>query len=568
MTRRWQDPAHFMLLAVLAGACSPDHTPPAAPEESPSFSHTGPPDISGQILGEDGGGNIVSICSLLPAFSLLQLRPIVVPTGPIQPTVNVVCPTDTFSIPVNPGTYQIRVTLPSDPAIGTFPVRYLEPTPIVVSGTDVVQDLTVRPGIPVLGGGTVDGNPAPFVILNAIYADFSPAFAAGFGTSGASGGWEEPFGRAPMILQPNVNLSLSGCSQFAGTRLLAGFPAGPVSFPGPSATVSCEMETGDAAQFTHSATSLVASMLPGDIGGLSAELSPALGLGYGVQFPQLGAPTPLPFEAPPMQLFRGGLVLGVNANQILSGVDQLGYDVCVDCRDFGPGAVGSVQDLGGGNRLITWTYDDSHSSEAVGLSVVQESFDGAGASYVLIRFAFTNTAGHRLRLDPGLFMDWDIDGSPFAEQGAVELGGHLVYMTNPQHTTAMGTMIFAGGPPRGAYFLSFPPQQLTIAEQIAILRGQLRRVKAEQGDARYFQGGAGVSLQPGETKDVWVAVVGGTNVPELIRNARIAAADVANRQSGNALVRMSTAQSQVTVPAVSPVSTGSPEIRKAVPRAE
>jgi hypothetical protein len=568
MPRRWQEPTWFMMLAVLAVACSPDDTP-VAPNESPSFSHTGPPDISGQLLGEDGGGNIVSICSLLPASSLLQLRPIVVGGGPIQPTVNVFCPTDTFSIPVIPGTYQIRVTLPSSLAIGSFPLRYLEPTPIVVGVSDVVQDITIRPGIPVLGGGTVDGNPTPFVTLNAIYADFSPAFAAGFGTSGASGAWVEPFGRTPMILQPNVNFSLNGCFQFAGTRLLAGFPTGPVSFPGPSATVSCEMETGDAAQFTHSATFLAASILPGDIGGLSPELSPTLGLGYGVQFPQPGVPIALPFEAPPMQLFRGGLLLGVNGSQILSGVDQLGFDICIDCRDFGPGAVGSVQDLGGGNRLITWQYDDSHSSEAVGLSVLQESFDGTGASYVLVRFAITNNSGQRLTLDPGLFMDWDIEGNPGVEQGAVELGGQLVYMTTPQKTTSMGTMIFAGGPPRGAYFVPFPSPQLSIPEQIAILRGQLRRSRVEHGDTRYFQGGAGLSLELGETKEVWVAVIGGTTVPELISNARIAAADVANRQSGSALARvMGTVQSQVTVPAASQGSMGTREIQKTVLRGD
>jgi hypothetical protein len=324
------------------------------------------------------------------------------------------------------------------------------------------------------------------------------------------------------------------------------------------------METGDAVQFTHSGTALAASMLPGDIGGLSPELSSSLGLGYGVQFPVVppAGPTALPFDVPPLQLFRGGLVLGVNGNQILSGVDQLGFDQCVDCRDFGPGAVGTVQDLGAGNRLITWQYDDSQSSEAVGLTVVQESFDGTGASYILVRFAFTNTSGQRLTLDPGLFMDWDIEGDPGVEQGAVELGGQLVYMTTPQKTTSMGTMIFAGGPPRGAYFVPFPPRQLSVLDQVAILRGQVRRGRAEQGDTRYFQGGAALLLEPGETKDVWVAVVGGTDVTQLINNARVAAADVANRQAGAAGVLSATVNLRATVPSRSPGSVVPAGIRK------
>jgi hypothetical protein len=310
------------------------------------------------------------------------------------------------------------------------------------------------------------------------------------------------------------------------------------------------METGDATQFTHAGTSLAASMLPGDIGGLSDQLSSSLGLGYGVQFPVVSpaVPAPLPFDVAPMQLFRGGLILGVNGTQILSGVNQLGFDACVDCRDFGPGAVGTVQDVGNGNRLITWTYDDSQSAESVGIGVVQESYDGNGASYILIRFSFTNNSGRRLVLDPGLFMDWDIEGDPIAEQGSVELGGQLVYMTTPQKTTSMGTMIFAGGPPRGAYFAAFPPRQLSIPEQISILRGQLRRPKAEQGDTRYFQGGSAVLLEAGETKDVWVAVVGGTSLQDLLRNGRIAAADVAARQSGFAPALPVPVRAQSTVP--------------------
>ncbi|MEO8199210.1 MAG: hypothetical protein ABI679_01690 [Gemmatimonadota bacterium] len=496
--------------------------------------------------------------------SLLQLRPILVGSSTILPTVNVICPADTYALPANPGSYRIRVTLPGVSAIGSFPMRYLEPATIVVDSTDVAQDITVRPGVPILGGGTVDGVPAPFVNLISNYADF-PLFASGSATSNASGLWEEAFGRVPLILQPGVDLNVSGCFQFAGTTLVEGFPAGAVNFSGP-ASINCTMATGQATAFTHSATPLAASILPGDIGGLSSELSPELGLGYGVQFPVIApaTPRPLPIDLPPLQLFRGGLILGVNGTRILSGVDQSGVDVCLECRDFGPGAVGAVEDLGGGNRRITWTYDDSHSSERVGINVFQESFDGvAGSSYVLIRFAFTNTSGQRLVLDPGLFMDWDIEGDPLSELGATNLAGQLMYETNRTGGSALGTMIFAGGPSRGGYFFPFLSPMTSIQDQLAILRGDLRRPSVDRGDTHYLQGGSRVKLEVGETKDIWVAVIGGSDVAALLANGRTAAADVATRKNaGVPITSRSELGRMTTVPTVARPSPAWPVCKK------
>jgi len=520
-----------VVLGALCSACSAD----SSPTNEAAFAEDGTWLISGTIFR--GTGNW-SICAGFPDGTVLEPGAIGADGSFFNPAELPFCPDNQYSISVSPGSYLIRVVLPANQDLKQLPVRWLEPGAVAVDQSDRTQDIHVRNGSPLQGAATLDGEPAAGVDLQVLYADI-PQFGATFGSSGSSGDWVENFGRSPVILQNNLDYIFSGClGPYAGTRTPDGFPAGPVHFPGGTDRLDCKLVTGDALQFTHRATRIKLTALPGDIGGMSDPvIFPDIGFGYSAQFPlRAGA---APHAGPDLvnrQLFRSGLVLGIDPDVAISGTELAGYVACLEstCRSLGFSGKAKVRRTGVA-REITWEYSDAGSAHPRGIQVIQRSFDGrTGADYVLFRFRISNGGTRPLSFTPGVFFDFDVSPEWFSNIGYTALGGRLMVTTgHGDMGRHFGTVILESPAANRSYFFD---GFLSQAEFVQALRGDITNPAIGPTDVHGVHGGAPVRLTPGRSSEFWVAVVAGDTRAQIIANARTALEDAQARRAGSALV--------------------------------
>ena len=526
-------PASIGLL--LTAACS-DHPSRPVPM-APSFDEGEFPRLSGSVLGPLG-----NVCNSLPESSALRVRVIDPANFAFAGGVDLTCPENGYAFDLVPGGYLLRVELPSDPlALGDLPWRTIGADPVFLEGENVGQDITVAPGAPLGGRVTFEGQPVPGVGLNLSYEN-AQGFGAALGSSADDGTWSEFFGR-PMLLQRGVRLqAVVGCGNplgqfFLGTRVVQAPPDGAFLFPTERQAIDCDLETAPAVAFSHARSRLVVTPMPGDIGGLSGELAAQFGAGWGVQLLAVGE-SPQHGSITFSQLFRGGLVVGIAPDVVLTGVDFGGYGDCGgSCRDFGLDArLSASATRPAETKTVTWRYSDAGSPDAVGLQVVQRSYDGGpGSAYVIFKLTFTNTSGAPLSFYPGVLMDWDVgnaDFDAFDDVGYTERGGRLMYMTDGPEGPGRfnGTLVF-GAPPAGNAVLTDFGQ--TPAELVQLVTGGVTIPSAEDpADHRYLHTVGPVSLAPQRKASIWIAVVSGENREEFFTNVDRAAADVGRSHAG------------------------------------
>jgi hypothetical protein len=509
------------LLVPLALGCGRDD--PTLMEPSHQVSSLA---VSGRVLGPDGRNICRTIGEGTMLLRLLNPEFGISSDVAILAQQDLTCPDNAYSIAADAGTAFLRVELPVNDNLGALPWRTLDQ--FAASPT---HNLRVREGTPLGGGATLDGQPFPGVGLTLAY-DFNPNFGVTFGQTGPDGGWTEFFGRSSVILQNGTRyVAQTSCGVMLGTRQLSSDPDGGFLFPTGRSALDCELETGAVAQFTHDLNRLAVTPLPGDIGGsLQSVLSAQYGLGYGVQFPiQPGAPVHAGTEV--SHIFNGGLIVGVGPDRILTGFPAQGMLECIpECHDLGLDGTVEFDPSGSPARqAVTWRYSDATSAEKVGLRVIQRSIDGArGQAYVLFRFVFRNTSQSALTFFAGFAGDWDVDQDPLDDQGFTALNRKLMFQVSPETGNHVGTMLLGGVPVSGTYFIT-PDEFPSEAVQMRALRGTLRRPTAGPTDLRNIHAAGPISLQPGETRDIWLAVVAGENRTRLLSNARAAEADVMSR---------------------------------------
>jgi hypothetical protein len=522
------------LVFVIAAGCGPD-SEPAAPSGPTSFSHTGIPDINGRIFVGPGQRNL---CSQYPDGTALTVRAIATDESFIG-SVSSICPANRFSIPVEPGSYLMRVNLPLDKPHGQLPQRWLDLDPVNVDVADVIRDVHVRDGLPLGGRAMLDGKPLPGIQVSPSYSGVALNLVSAFGISSASGTWQDAFFPLPLILQRGIPYDVASACQSdptPGIREIRTTPSGPFVFPDESSRFDCEYLSGSALQYTHKATRLKLTSYPGDIGGLSVPfIFPDLGYGYSAQFP---LPAGQPPKAGPdplnRQLFGGGLVLGIGTDVALGGVELQGYIACsvAPCRALGFDGQASVTELGGGRRDITWSYSDAGSQRAMGLEVRQHSIDGRnGADYVLYAYRITNRGSSAVSVTPGLFLDFDVGPQFGPNIGYTELGGQLMITTSEGDVGSHFGHVIVNGPtvPRTYFFTGNDPVPQE-SDLVAALRGEVTNgAVTDPSDVRSVQGGKTVGLGRGKSTDLWVAIVAGDDRAQTVANARAAIADAKDR---------------------------------------
>ena len=520
---------HYTLSATLAlltgalAACN-DATPAA-----PRFDVTTGGSISGALLGPDS----TSLCHALPDGATFRVQALNPPPAAVSiaGAQLITCPDSVYAIPVASGTYLLRLTLRDASDIGSLPFRNLVTTPVVVAG-DVRRDIRILPGTALTGAATFNGEPFPGVALSLTY-DQAPGYSAGTATSGDDGGWTEDVnGREPIVLQNDVRYQVAPplCDAL-GTAVVQGPPAAGFLFPAQVASINCALTAAPNDAFSHDRTRLVITPMPGDIGGLSAELFPTFGEGWGVQFPVAAGGTPQRGVHAISQLFGGGLIVGLRPDRVLTGFDISGYAQCgATCRDLGLDGRLTYASAPQFGKKVIWHYSDATSAEAVGLRVLQKSYDGVPPNdYVLFHFIFTNSSAAPLTFYAGMFADWDIGDDPSDDVGDTAMGGRLMYMTDaaPGGVYA-GTLLLGAYPVSSTTFLTDFGQ--STAEQVAILAGDENAPTAtDANDHRYVHALGPITLPRGASASLWIAVVAGETQAQLFANANAAAVDVARR---------------------------------------
>lgn len=521
------------LVGLLALACAGEQSTPVDPVSLSAKPRT----ISGRVLGPDGK----NICNSLGSGTLVVqlLNPEFGSTSgnPFLGRQELSCPRNNYSLAVDSGVAFLRVTLPipsGQPAeFGAMPWRHLDVVEVLNQSVD--HDLDVRAGTQVGGSATLDGQRFEGVFLQVGY-EFNGAFGATNGLSdtlGPTGTWREFFGRAPMILQNGVRYSVfSTCGGMLGTRLISFLENSSFQFPEEVSAFQCTLETGTATRFSHTATRVVVTPLPGDIGGsFSNDFFDRYGVGWGVQFPV--DPGSSPQHDPGFsEIFNGGLLIGIGPDQVLAGADAGSMMPCgATCRDLGLNGMVKFTTKRDGTKSVTWRYSDATSAEAAGLEVTQVSTDGKRPNdYVLFRFSIRNIRTAAVTFYAGTFGDWDVDLDAGDDLGATDLGGKLMYQVSAiEPGVHVGTVVL-GAPVTGNFFfdgsLGAAP---STADQVQALSGGVRQETAGPGDLRYIQGAGPITLQRGQAKDIWVAVVVGQDKAELLANAAAAEADFTSK---------------------------------------
>jgi hypothetical protein len=523
-----QYPARIGVLALAATIAACAREPRSLPL-APTFDLTSGGFISGQVLGPAG-----NVCNSLRAGAGLTVVVIDLTSRSIAGSRAVFCPANSYAFFEGPGTYLVRAQLPADAAVlGGFVWRTITTTPVEVTAGDVVRDLLVPSGTPLGGAATLDGRPLEGLGMNVVY-EAAPIFAATFLSSGPDGAWAEFIGRSPALLQPGVRYVVNAaCADALGTSTITAPPGAGFLFPDEVSSVSCTLLTAPSVRFSHQRTRLVTTPMPGDIGGLSPEFADQYGTGWGVQFPVSPDTGPVHADVSLSQLYRGGLIVGIRPDRVLTGLAIDGYAQCEPaCRDFGPGARLSFKTSAKQGTTVTWRYSDTASADGVGLKVTQRSYDGRSGDYVLFRFTFTNSRVAPVTFYAGMFADWDIDDDPFDDVGVTDLGGRLMYMTNAGGGTAAGSLIVSSAPVSGNTFLTNFGQ--TMATYVSALAGDFSIPSvATPGDHRLLHGVGPITLRRDRSADVWVAILAGSAVPELMGNAAAASADIARRSGDN-----------------------------------
>jgi hypothetical protein len=532
-------PAHWFRIAtplVLAATwlgCAKDE--PTAPEHS-SQSLAALRTVSGRIFGPDGR----NICRTVVEGTMLVylLNPEFDGSNePFFGVQEVTCPDNSFSLAQNPATAHLRVELPINDHLDDLPWRNLEAEfNVPAGGTN--HPVNLEEGTPLGGRATFEGSPVEGAPINVVYGGLE-AFGATAGSSGPDGRWTEFFGRTPMILQDDVRYQVFGCEGgVLGSKQVAGFPEASFLFPSGRHALNCKLESAPLMEFSHTATRLAVTPLPGDIGGsFTFDFIPQRGVGLGVQFPVPLNSSPVHGPTFLSQMFNGGLIVGIPAqngspNRVLLGVDGGGALECPGfCRDLGLDGTVTFSPTGatGERKSVTWSYSDAGSDDAVGLQVIQHSLDGVKPhDYVLFRFRFRNAGSSTLKFFAGFFGDWDVDFDAFDDVGATALNGRLMYQrSQTENGPRVGTLLVGDAPVTGNFFYPFLQDPLSVPDQIRALRGAIRQTTGGPSDLRYIHGAGPITLHQHESKDVWLAVVAGENQSQLLANAEAASDHVA-----------------------------------------
>jgi hypothetical protein len=546
-------PAATLLLAALWLGCARDETGMTEPS---SQSPAGLREITGRILGPDGR----NICRTIEEGTMLVnlINPEFDGTNPLFfETQEVTCPDNSFALSQDPANVFLRVELPINDNIDDLPWRNLDQFSVPAGGGN--HPVHIEEGRRLGGRATFEGEPLEGVPLTIGY-DFNPNFGATSGQSGPDGRWVEFFGR-PLLLQNDVRYFAIDCFML-GTTLPQGFLFQGFLFPSSRTGISCRFETAPVSQFTHSASRLKVTPMPGDIGGtLSGELFEQYGVGFGIQFPFAPGELPPPRVQPFTEIFNGGLIIGLPAQgghpaRTLLGADGAGEFECGDpCRDLGLDSELSFTPTGasGDRKQVTWRYSDAGSENAAGLEVVQQSVDGQPPhDYVLFRFRIRNTSSSDLRFFAGFFGDLDVGFDVLDDRGATARNGSLMYQVSENEAGShIGTLLLGDAPVTGNYFFTFDEDPLPVLDQIRALRGNIRRATAAPTDQRHIHGTGPYTLNRGEAADLWLAVVAGETRSQLLANAD-AAREHADRMRNTAI---STAGETVTMRTVRTLTT-------------
>lgn len=493
----------LLVLLISLPACTDSEAPDVSEPQSTSIAVV----VSGELHGPDG----TSICNSMESMSPWGVRVIDPATEPDAVVASDfgTCPANAYSleVPQSSGAgYLLRVSVASN--TGTLPSVYYDARSLVVNGP-VARNVRVR-GRELRGRAVLDGVTTSEGSLTAVTSVSSYAGGVvGFASSGDDGNWEDFF------LQPGRSYTLS-CNEALGMRSVT--DAAIFLFPNDRVRFDCRYRTSGADRWTHRATQLLLTAWPGT---LKYDYDHNEGYGWGVQYPVSDVSPPSRHQS---AMFDAGFFIS-SGPDVVSTFDS--DWLCGTCGQIAPTTVRPRIAVDGDSKRVAWTLAGDPVSSA-GLSLRQTSEDGAGGDYILYQLRITNGSASTVETYVGGFFDWDV-GQFFADNsGATSLDGRLAYITAPGEGF-FGSIFLGRFASRGTWF---DPDISTFseAELLDILEGDTQ-VPSAPGprDVRFIQSAGKLTLTPGQSKVVYLAIVAGGTLAELEANANAAASDYTAR---------------------------------------
>ena len=116
--------------------------------------------------------------------------------------------------------------------------------------------------------------------------------------------------------------------------------------------------------------------------------------------------------------------------------------------------------------------------------------------------------------------------------GRAQRNGRLLSATSTENASGVrvGTLMIGESDPTPGFFFYGDEIGPSIADQIAILRGNRSAQGNRPGDLRYIQSVRTVGLMPGAETDLWVAVIAAENDAAFADAADAATADIRDRR--------------------------------------
>ena len=223
-------------------------------------------------------------------------------------------------------------------------------------------------------------------------------------------------------------------------------------------------------------------------------------------------------------IFVGGPIFGTSGVGSVNGLIG-SFNIFGDLVNLGSNFAGGFSSEPNFDQVTSAFLDDSGAPAPYGVRIIQKSYSNTGENFVLIRYGFINTTSQPLTdFYAGAFVDWDVDASTFATNlGGYDVARNLVYTFDTSGTPYFyGVAVLDGL--AGYRSTTATPNPTVRQGSFGFISTPDPSTPTNAGDYRNWQGTGPMTINPGDTAWVTIAIVAGDDLAGIQANADSACA--------------------------------------------
>ncbi|RMG63591.1 MAG: CHRD domain-containing protein [Calditrichaeota bacterium] len=218
-------------------------------------------------------------------------------------------------------------------------------------------------------------------------------------------------------------------------------------------------------------------------------------------------------------IFVGGPIFGTAAVGSVNGLIG-SFNIFGDLVNLGSNFAGGFTSEPNFDQVTQAILDDSGAPVPYGVRIIQKSYSNTGENFVIIRYGFINTTTQPLTdFYAGAFVDWDVDASTFGSNlGGYDVARNLVYTFDTSGTPYFYGIAVLDGL-AGYRSTTETPSPTVRQGSFQFISTPDPSTPTNAGDYRNWQGTGPITINPGDTAWVTIAVVAGDDLPGIQANA-------------------------------------------------